>query len=82
MKLVVVKFADPTTFGHWAAMEDVDTSQIRVCVAAGWLVEENDKYVKVALLLSKDKNEANSWIIIPGGCVLSMDEIKEVDWDA
>ena len=82
MQIVLVKFQDPTTQHHWSNKQEVDESVCRVCVACGFLFEENDKFVKVALLCSEDKETWSDWITIPMGCVLSIDKIKEVDWDA
>ena len=81
MQLVVVKFLDPTTHNRWAGQDEIDETQCRVCYAHGVLLKENDKIVKVSLLSSEDKQTGSDWIDIPAGCILSLEIIKEVDWD-
>ena len=81
MQTALVKFLDPTTFGHWATMDEVDESHCRVCYAAGFLIEENKEVVKVALLTTACKDTCSSWVTIPAACVLEMVYLKEVDWD-
>ena len=80
MKVVLVKFQDPTTHDQWVLMSGVDQSLPRLGFACGFLLEENDKVVKVALLLGQDKEIVSNWIDIPAGCVVSIHELKEVDW--
>ena len=82
MKLVVVKFQDPTTFHQWTEMDEIDKSKCKICYAGGFLVEENDDITKVALLYAEDKGSASNWIAIPTACVLACEVIKEVDWEA
>ncbi len=81
MKLVVVKFHDSTFFNDWAAAEVVDQSKPKTCYAAGWLVEENDNQVKLALMTTQDAGAFADWIVIPTGSVITIDEIKNVDWE-
>ena len=81
MKVVVVKFLDPTTCGEWSTKQEVDETKCKSCVACGFLFEENKDTVKVALMCSNDKEAWSDWVVIPAGCVLSIDKIKEVDWE-
>mgnify|MGYP001616636977 CR=1 FL=1 len=81
MQVVVVKFKDPTTFGHWETKEELDKSKCKVCFACGFLLEENTTTTKVALLCAEDLNSFSDWIDIPAGCILSCEVIKEVDWE-
>ena len=78
MQLVIVKFLDPTTFGHWATMEELTQSGCRVCIAAGWLIEQTDDMVKVALLTTKEKDSVSNWVNIPVVAILSIDVIKDI----
>lgn len=80
MKVVVAKWQDSTTFGHWSSSNVVDESSLRICYAAGFLVTENSKLITIALLTSEDKEDFCSWINIPAGDVLELTVIKEVDW--
>jgi len=80
VKVVLVKFHDPTTFGSWETMDYIDCSEPRLALACGFLIEDNDKLVKVCLLLGQDKAVGSNWITIPAGCIVSVDELKEVDW--
>ena len=81
MQIAVVKFQDPTTFNHWATIDEVDKSKCDVCYACGFLIEENDNVTKVALMSSEDKKTGYGWVVIPTSCVLSCEVIKEVDWE-
>lgn len=80
MKIVIVKFLDPTTHSQWASLEAIDETEPHVCYAHGRLMQEDDKVVKVSLLTGGDKQSGADWVDIPAGCVLSVDVIKEVDW--
>ena len=80
MKVVLVTFQDPTTYDQWMPVSTVDQSLPRLVCACGFLMERNDKVVKVALLLGHDKEIASNWVDIPAGCVVSTDELKEVEW--
>lgn len=81
MKLVVVKFADPIVISHWTTLEDAEKIKPRTCYAHGRLLTENKEVVRVSLLSSEDNQDASSWITIPAGCVISVDIIKEIDWN-
>ena len=82
MKLVVVKFIDPTTFSHWATKNEVEGTHPRACYATGALLEGDDEsLVRIALLSSDTKEEHCCWIVIPKKSIASIDVIKEVDWD-
>ena len=81
MQIVLCKWKDSTTFGHWASKDTVDESGCRVCYAAGFLVTENDKQVTIALLASEDKEDFSNWANIPIENVMELDKIKEVDWE-
>ena len=50
MKIVVVKFLDVITMSGWATIEEVDKQQAPIRFAAGWLLEETKKLVKVGLI--------------------------------
>ncbi len=80
MQVVVVKFQDPTTFNQWKLLDSLDTAPCKICYACGFLLEENKEYTKVALLCSEDAQGVSDWIVIPTGCVMSCEVIKEVDW--
>ena len=79
MQVALVKFQDPTTHDHWASMDDIDKAAPKMCFACGFLIEENDAVVKVCLLLGQEKEIGSNWIVIPAGCVLSVEVIKEID---
>jgi hypothetical protein len=81
MQLVVVKFLDPATFNHWSTWDTVEESQPRLCVASGLLLGETKEVVKVGLLASGDKKTVSDWIAIPIGCVLTVDYVREIDWE-
>ena len=81
MRIVLVKFQDPTTHSSWETIDELDKSAPRTGLACGFLMEETDKIVKVCLLLGQDREIASNWIDIPAGCVVSIDVLKEVDWD-
>ena len=78
MQIVIVRFTDSTTFGHWASVEEVERRKPKICVAAGVLVEENEELIKIALLCSMDGGEYANWVVIPTPWVISCDVIKEV----
>ena len=80
MQVTLVRFQDPTTHDHWASMDDIDKAAPKVCFACGFLIEENDAVVKVCLLLGQEIG--SNWIVIPAGCVLSVEVIKEIDLNA
>ena len=81
MQLAIVKFVDSTTFGHWDTIDNVDTLAPKTCLAAGWLVEKTEKLVKVALLISDKADAMSNWIVIPAGCVLSVEVVMEAALD-
>jgi len=76
VKIVVVSFQDPTAYGQWATLDEMDELKCKVCYASGFLLEEGD-FVKVGLLCGADKASTSNWIAIPKGCVLHCDEIGE-----
>ena len=80
MQVALVRFQDPTTHDNWASMDDIDKSAPKVCFACGFLIEENDAVVKVCLLLGQEIG--SNWVVIPAGCVLSVEVIKEIDLKA
>ena len=80
MQVALVKFQDPTTHDNWSLMDDIDKSAPKMCFACGFLIEENDAVVKVCLLLGQEIG--SNWIVIPAGCVLSVEVIKEIDLNA
>ena len=81
MQVALVKFQDPTTHDNWASMDDIDKSSLKVCFACGFLIEDSDAVVKVCLLLGQEGETGSGWIVIPAGCVLSVEVIKEIDLD-
>lgn len=81
MQVVVAKWQDSTTFTNWTSSEEMDKSGFKVCYAAGFLLEKNEKVIKVSLLTSDDKKAFSNWINIPAGDVLELTVIKEVDWN-
>ena len=81
MQVVVVKWLDSITFGHWTSKEEVEKSVLSPCYASGFLVRQDDKVVTVALLISRDKESFSNWINIPTQAVLEVSVIREVDWD-
>jgi len=52
-----------------------------MCFACGFMIEENDAVVKVCLLLGQKGEIGSNWVVIPEGCVLSVEVIKEIDLD-
>jgi len=81
MKVVLVKFEDPTTFGNWATPERMEESAPNVCYGCGLLLAKNKKTVKIGLLHAADGETVSDWIVIPRGCIVSMETIKEVKLD-
>jgi len=81
MQVVLVKFLDPVTCGHWSSLAEMEETKPRLCVACGLLWTENNEIVRVGLLADADKESASDWITIPAGCVKSVEVIKEVDWN-
>ena len=77
MKLVLVSFNDPTTFGHWSIKEDMEASKCKVCFAQGMLMREETDFIKVGLLCGKGGDSFSDWIVIPRGCILTCDEVGE-----
>ena len=81
MKIVLVKWRDAITFGHWADNDTVDSSKVKVCYAVGLLVTQNEEKITVALLSAEDKESFSNWINIPSECVTEVTEVGEVDWE-
>ena len=81
MQIVLVKWRDSATFGHWADKDAIDQSTCQIAYAVGFLITENDKQVTVALLSSEDKEALSNWVNIPIEAVIEIERIKEVDWD-
>ena len=81
MQLVVVKFLDPATYSQWVGMDEMEKSECRVCFAAGWLLERDEKITKVGLLIAKEKDAASCWIVLDNDAILSFDVIKDIDWE-
>jgi len=81
MQIVVAKWQDTTTFGQWTTAEEVEASGLKICYAAGFLVEEDKDIVKIALLTADDKGSFSNWINIPVEDVLELTVVKEVDWN-
>lgn len=81
MQIVLVKWKDSTTFGHWSSAEFVDQSRCRLGYAAGFLVTEDDTKITVALLTSEDREDFSNWVNIPIESVIEIVKIKEVDWN-
>ena len=79
MQIVIVKFLDPTTFHDWVPIDFLDHSKPKLCEACGLLWEENEDVVKVGLLTDEDKETASDWIVIPVGCVKSIEVVKELE---
>ena len=80
MQLVVVKFVDPTFYDFWASMDEVAEAKCNFCFAAGWLIEDNEEWVKVACIVGGDKTNIRSWCVVPKEAVRELSVIKEVDW--
>ena len=81
MKIVLVKYQDPTTYSSWMPTELVSHTKPKLGFVCGYLFEENEDTIKVALMCSEDRDTWAEHIVIPQGCVVSVDVIKEVDWD-
>lgn len=81
MQVVVVKFADPTFYDLWDTLDEIDKSCYNYCYACGWLLEENEKVVKVGAIVDEARHQGRSWVVIPAGCVREVSVIKEVDWN-
>lgn len=73
MQVVLVKFRDPTTFGHWASMDFMAESKPRICLAVGFLLEKNNNVIKVGLMTSDE--DVSNWIAIPRGALVSMETL-------
>ena len=80
MQIAIVKLLDATTFGYWSHDKDVDESCPKVCLAAGWLVHQDDKTITIALLTNCDKSEFSSWVTIPAGCILNVEILTNVEF--
>jgi hypothetical protein len=81
MKLVVVKVKDIATHDGWTIAEELDKIKPVECIVSGLLIKEDEDFIRVCLLMRKDKLALGTWIDIPTGCVDSIDYIKEIDWD-
>ncbi len=81
MKLVVVKWEDAVSESNWSSEDTVLKSTLKAVYTAGFLVRKDKKVISIALLMSDDKEDFSNWVNIPTSCVLSVDVIKEIDWE-
>ena len=81
MRIAVVKFSDPTTFDRWGTSDEVEKAECYQCTACGYLIEETDKVIKVALLRGQAGRHWSNWVVIPTGAVSSVRIIESVEDD-
>ena len=81
MKLVVVKWLDSTSFNYWTTKEGTQKAGLELCYSSGFLVEDGDEFLTIAVITTKDKKNYSTWVNIPKGCVKAMEIIREVDWN-
>ena len=68
LRLVRVKFLDSCTHDHWTALPTIRKEMTSIpCQAVGWLVEENDKEMKLSSLINEFGQVSGMTIVIPKG---------------
>jgi len=77
LKIVKVKWVDPTSIQGWLCPEDVEKQQAKVFTSVGFLFE--DSADRVYIVQTWGKVALDGGFIFPKGCVLTIDEVGEVE---
>jgi len=76
MKLVRVVWYDVYSDSLWYCKEDIMSSESIRCVSVGFLIEENEREVKLCHTVS-DVDLVMGKLIIPKGMIRKMEEIGD-----
>jgi len=60
----------------WQPTADVKDLECMAQWSLGWIIEETDDKVVVALTLAGDRDAVSDKIVLPKGCVLEIVEVK------
>lgn len=77
LKRVKVRWVDPTSFNGWLSLADVEDFKFSVKLTEGFLLEDTEERVTIAHTTSD--NDALGVLYLPRGCVLTIDEVGEVE---
>lgn len=80
LKRVKVKWVDPTSFNGWLSLADVEDFKFSVKTTEGFLLEDTKDRITIAHTTSNE--DALGVLYLPRGCVLTIDEVGEVEIDA
>ena len=77
LKKVKVKWVDPTSFNNWLSLADVEDFKFSVKLTEGFLLEDTKDRITISHTVNEE--DALGVLYLPIGCVLTIDEVGEVE---